>query len=269
MLGRTHAASGLAAGLALAPALGMSSLTAVVPFAVTTAGYALVPDLDHPKATPSRLLGPLTGLLSRGLTTVSKGVYAATRGPEDDYTVGAGGHRAFTHTIAFGLLLGALAAGTSLASPWVVAGWLAFGALACAAALGEWAILLVAASIAIPAFTHAGSALALLASMQGPIIGIAVTLGALTHLAGDGLTRSGIPAAWPLPLAGQRWRELHALPEKTRLRTGRTPEKLLIFPALIALAVALALPYFVHIPDLASHLRHGITHSLTSATSGS
>jgi membrane-bound metal-dependent hydrolase YbcI (DUF457 family) len=262
VLGRTHATSGLAAGLAVAPTLGLSSLTALVPFAVATAGYSLAPDLDHPKATPSRLLGPLTGVLSRGITAMSRGVYAATRGPQDDYQVGAGGHRALTHTIAFALVLGALAAVTSLASPWVVAGWLAFGALACAAALGEWAILAVAVGIAIPAFTHPHGALALLGTMQGPTIGIAVALGALTHLAGDGLTRSGIPALWPLPIDGQRWHDAHLLPEKARLHTGKLPEKLLIFPALIVLAVLLALPYAAHLPDQASHLEH----HLTSAT---
>jgi hypothetical protein len=42
MMGRTHAATGVLAGLLLGPALGLAE---VGPFAATCAGYALLPDL--------------------------------------------------------------------------------------------------------------------------------------------------------------------------------------------------------------------------------
>ena len=64
MMGRTHALTGWCAGLALAPAVGAGSVHKAVIFAATTAGFALLPDLDHPGASASRLLGWLTGALS-------------------------------------------------------------------------------------------------------------------------------------------------------------------------------------------------------------
>jgi len=57
MMGRTHALTGWCAGSAAAGLLGYHQLEQAVLLAATTAGFALLPDLDHPQATPSRLLG--------------------------------------------------------------------------------------------------------------------------------------------------------------------------------------------------------------------
>nr|WP_318780744.1 metal-dependent hydrolase [Amycolatopsis roodepoortensis] len=51
MMGRTHAATGVLAGLLLGPAIGLQGLAEIGPFAATCAGYALLPDLDHPSST--------------------------------------------------------------------------------------------------------------------------------------------------------------------------------------------------------------------------
>ena len=52
--------TGWCAGLAVAPAVGITTLSQALVFAATTAGYALLPDLDHPGARASKLLGPVT-----------------------------------------------------------------------------------------------------------------------------------------------------------------------------------------------------------------
>ena len=84
MMGHSHALTGWCAGLAVAPLVGLHTLPEVLPFATAAAGYALLPDLDHPGATASRFLGPLTGLLSRLLRLCSRGLYALTKGPRDE-----------------------------------------------------------------------------------------------------------------------------------------------------------------------------------------
>lgn len=84
MMGRTHALTGWCAGLAVAPLAGADTLAQVVVFAATTAGFALLPDLDHPGARASKLLGPLTGGISWLLRKASAGLYAVTKGPRDE-----------------------------------------------------------------------------------------------------------------------------------------------------------------------------------------
>lgn len=100
MMGRSHAVS----GLAVAPGLGLHTFAEVLPFAITTGGYALVPDLDCASSTASRMLGPLTRGLGSALRWCSVTLYAATKGPRDED--GRGTHRHLTHTLAFAALLG-------------------------------------------------------------------------------------------------------------------------------------------------------------------
>lgn len=249
MMGRCHALSGAAAGLATAPLVGIDPLTAA-PFAVIVAGYALVPDLDCHGATASRLLGPLTGGLSRLLSWCSVRLYQATRGPEDEGGKFHGGHRHMTHCLLFALLLGGLAAGTSLASPWVVAGWAAFGALAAAASLGDWMLAAAGISTAAPLLMQHTPPLALLSEMQG-WIGLAVGLGCLVHQLGDAITVTGVPLLFPLPISGETWQELHLLPRGLRLHTGKRVENLLVLPALV-LATGVAATLLI--PGVSTHL---------------
>jgi hypothetical protein len=63
---------------------GAGTVHQAVVFGATTAGFALLPDLDHPRARASRLLGPLTGLISWLLRRVSAALYALTKGPRDE-----------------------------------------------------------------------------------------------------------------------------------------------------------------------------------------
>lgn len=127
MMGTTHAASGLAAGL------GVGLLGGNPAVALLCGGLGLVtsylPDLDHPRARAVRALGPLGWLMCRILRGASR-------------ALGLPAHRGLSHTAAFTLAVG-VAAGLT-ATVWVshaVAPWLlgAAAAAGVAAALaGDW-----------------------------------------------------------------------------------------------------------------------------------
>lgn len=237
MLGRTHALTGLCAGLAVSP-LVVGTLAQALLFSVVTAGYALLPDLDHPGARASRLLGPVTGALSRAARAGSRWLYARTKGPRDERH--SGEHRHATHTVAFALLAGTAAAlGTWLGSTWVPVGIVVLGIAFAADALGDW--VLVFAGICAAAWWGANSGYALETVVgTGPTLGIAVALGCVTHCLGDAATLSGCPFLWPLPIAGETWYEIRP-PRALRFRTGGAVEKAAVFPIFVVIAALLVL----------------------------
>jgi membrane-bound metal-dependent hydrolase YbcI (DUF457 family) len=97
VMGRTHALTGAALWLAVTPLTPFTGPEVAIGTAVAAAG-ALLPDLDHPQAKATRILGPLrypvAGLISRV----------------------AGGRRAGTHYLATALAVGAI---LWLWTPWV------------------------------------------------------------------------------------------------------------------------------------------------------
>jgi membrane-bound metal-dependent hydrolase YbcI (DUF457 family) len=234
MMGHSHALTGWCAGLAVAPMVGLHTLPEVLPFATASAGYALLPDLDHPHATASRFLGPVTGLLSKMLRACSRGLYALTKGPRDENCTGT--HRHMTHTVAFALLLGWLATGISeLGGGWAVGGIIAFGLFLAADVLGDW---LLVVSVTAAGFTaYVGGLDDALTSSTG-WVGAAVALGCVVHCLGDAATKSGCPFLWPVPIAGETWYELRP-PKWLRFRTGGGVEKLLVVPACTVAGVLL------------------------------
>lgn len=234
-MGRTHALTGLCAGLATAPLL-VDTLAQTLVIAIVTAGYALLPDLDHPGARASRLLGPATTLLSRAVRAGSSWLYLRTKGPRDERHRGE--HRHATHTLAFALFAGtATAVGTWGGGHWVPVGIVALGILLAVDALGDW--LLPVAGISIAAWWGAttGDPLVELVGI-GPALGIAVAAGCLTHCLGDALTLSGCPFLWPLPIAGETWYEIRP-PKPLRFRTGGAIETRLLYPAFVITSVLL------------------------------
>ncbi|MER7015309.1 metal-dependent hydrolase [Saccharopolyspora sp. NPDC000359] len=243
MMGRTHALSGALVGLLTGPLVGLHTAVEVLPFAAVTAGYALVPDLDHPRATASRSLGVYTGTLSRLLRAVSAWLYARTKGPRA--ARGDGTHRHFTHTAVFAVLLGAVCwASTQLGGLVAVVAWIGFGLLLAVDRLGMIALVAFAAGALawIPVVLNGivGTELAVVSDGLCDWLWIAVSLGCLVHDAGDALTESGCPILWPIPIAGETWYEIRP-PAVVRFRTGRAAEQCVVFPALAAGCV-LALP---------------------------
>ena len=236
MMGRTHALTGWCAGLALAPAVGVGSVHHAVVFAATTAGFALLPDLDHPGASASRLLGWLTGALSWLLRRVSAGVYALTKGPRDENVTGK--HRHLSHTVLFAAGLGVLTSwGTTEGGPWAVVGVVIFGLMLAQGALGDWLLLVSGAAVAWWFFTAPPDRGGELAQVSG-WLGVAVAAGCLTHCLGDALTEAGCPFLFPVPIAGETWYEIRP-PRVLRFRTGKKVEKRLIFPVFALLGVLL------------------------------
>jgi membrane-bound metal-dependent hydrolase YbcI (DUF457 family) len=257
-MGRTHALTGWCAGAALAPVVGLGSLPGVVVFATATAGYALLPDLDHPGASASRLFGPITGLLCRILRAMSAAAYKATKGPRDEDSPGT--HRHLTHTVVFALVLGSAAAIAShTAGRWAVAGIAGFGLLLAVAALGDWLLLLAAGGGYL--LDRQVDALTVLQHAAGPI-GLAVAAGCITHCAGDALTRSGCPFLWPIPIAGETWYEIRP-PASLRFRTGGLVERILIAPAAVLLGLFLVPGCWTHVRDALSH--HSVSNRLTGS----
>lgn len=212
-MGRTHALSGLAAALATAAAadpwltLDAPRLAAV---AVLGTGAGVLPDLDHPQATPARVFGPPTGAVARVVN------------------LAAGGHRNATHSL---LGLAALTAGAQMATGHPAAA-AAVAALLLGLALaaleitdgGPLARLPIAGGAGYAALTWAPDILA------GPVLPLAVAAGSAAHVTGDLLTDHGCPLAWPL-------QHRLALPLVT---TGGRLETWIIRPALLLATAAAA-----------------------------
>src|SRR5690606_29224521 len=115
-----------------------------------------------------------------------------------------GGHRHLTHTIpavlAFGALGWALAALGPLGVGLVVFTMSALGLGLVLRPLGR-----VAAQSAGLVAVGLGASAVLLPGGAPLLLGATVAVGALTHILGDWLTRSGVPLAWPLVHRGKRW----------------------------------------------------------------
>ena len=215
MMGRTHAASGAVAFLLavpVLPAVGVDlDLVSVVVGALAAAGAAMVPDLDHPGASISRAIGPITWILSRVVSKI------------------AGGHRQATHSlvglsvvvaisvavmaiggVAVGLLLSFLAALALAAFRWKFTRMTALHVLLCLA------VGLILTVVGVLEFSAA-------------VLPWAVGLGAAAHIAGDCLTKEGCPLLWPLRV------RVSVL----RLTTGGWVERFVVGPGLVVGAAVL------------------------------
>ena len=236
MMGRTHALTGWCAGLAVAPLVGAAAVEQAMLFAVTTAGFALLPDLDHPHARASKLLGPLSRVLSWLLRKTSGALYQITKGPRDEKRTGT--HRHLSHTVLFAVGLGALATfGTEAGGPYAVAGVAVLGLLLAEDALGDWMLIVSGAGVVWWLYKAGPDPVNQLDQLTG-WLGIAVAVGCFTHCLGDALTESGCPFLFPLLIRGETWYEIR-LPKPMRMRTGKRVEKLLVFPVFLVAAVLL------------------------------
>lgn len=215
MLGWSHAASGLTAGLATGIFLHYS-LPQDAALSGLTAGMALIPDLDSVGACASRSLGMISGALAHVIRFVSFG------------------HRHGTHSIP------GIAAFTGLAILAChyrhdyagMAGLALLLTIAVAGALealhltrGHWGDLIGAGVAGLVIWKGYGLAL----------IPLAVLVGTATHLTGDSLTHSGVMWCWPA--SGYRF---HFLPGRAAFTTGTKPELRIVDPILLVSLVLLA-----------------------------
>lgn len=188
-MGRTHVLMTGAASTAAAPFLASHFLdramspAEVVAFGAVTAGYGLLPDLDHPQATLARVLGPVTKAISTAVAAVS------------------GGHRKFTHTVWFAALMV------------VVFGWLftqgyAWHPEAITVFIGLFLVAMILrlgpkprtgpAELAYAAIAAVGTAVILWQLPDLWWLPWAVGLGVIGHIIGDILTVEGVPILYPI-----------------------------------------------------------------------
>lgn len=252
VMGPTHAMSGAAAWLAIAPAAATLTGNEVDPTATfvaagVCAGSALLPDIDCPTSTVARSFGFPSVAFSHVVDAISVGFYNLTKGSRDEPR--SGGHRTLTHTalftVALGVLVSVLAATVGkyavigvlfitvglalrgLMSDWAKReGWIVTTGTALAAALVAWWVL-----------------------PQGNYwwLGFAVGLGATMHLLGDMITKNGCPILAPMPFNGKNWWDF-TLPSLLRIRAGGWFEYAVLLPALTIVTVVAALN--VYTPEL-------------------
>lgn len=265
-MGRSHALSGWCAGLAAAPLLGLDTIVTAIPFAAATAGYAMLPDLDHPGARASRLLGPVTVALSRGIRAFSAALYRATKGPRDEKVTGK--HRHATHTLAAATLLSVLAAlAVSLGGSWAIVVILVLGFVLAADVLETWLLVLLfgAGALWVSAVVRDDleAAVAREITATGEWIGLAVGLGMFVHVLGDSATISGAPWLWPLRIAGETWYEIRP-PKGLRFRTGGPFERAVVVPLLTCLAVLLLPGVWPVVAAVTESVTTAVTESVPS-----
>jgi membrane-bound metal-dependent hydrolase YbcI (DUF457 family) len=199
MMGRSHLLLGAAGYLAVescAPGLGLhqAAPAELAAGALVASGAAMMADRDHPSATVSRTLGPVTHVLARVVHVL------------------AGGHRKGTHTIWAWLAMTALtswALGLS-SGPWIVLGVSIFAAALFLRVLtdADGVVCLLLAAVL-------GGAATLAAGHDHSWLLVAVSSGYALHLVGDVITVEGIPPLFPLgpqvriPIIGAvgHWRE--------------------------------------------------------------
>ncbi|KAA2266535.1 metal-dependent hydrolase [Solihabitans fulvus] len=220
--GPTHALQGAIVGLAVTAAVPTivgytPTVPAILLGTVLTAGGALLPDLDMPRSTASKSVGPITDVISDGVQGLSRITFRLTASRADRAHM-KGTHRGLTHTLVAAAALGAgftwltgLGRIAALATVFLVS----FVALRGLPPVEKnFTDLITAAAIT-------GGAWWVLTTQPVPAwwIGGAIGVGCLTHQLGDATTTHGVPLLWPLPLAGQQWRGL-GIPRFMRFHTG-------------------------------------------------
>ncbi len=210
MMGVSHAATGIFAGAMVGFWLGPQPEHMMVCAAVG-AGAALLPDLDEPRSRVGRSLGAVTELVAGHLRDVSRQIYRRTatavelRKPQD------GGHRHLTHTVPACLTFGVVAMVLSLLPLGAALLVLSMSALGLGTAAlklkKDWGTLkqrrkaVVVVSVLLAMYVYWGAG----AAPPAWLLGLTVFVGALTHVLGDWLTKSGVPLAWPFVVHGKRW----------------------------------------------------------------
>jgi membrane-bound metal-dependent hydrolase YbcI (DUF457 family) len=258
MMGPSHALSGAAAWLAGSWALSYFDHYHQTPLQVAVgtavcAGGALLPDFDlsgkvttdQGGATVAHTFGRASLFLAECLEKLSLGIYDMTRFKHDPKR--HNGHRTFTHTLPFAILVGWLTTlGCTAGGKWAVMGILFFTlGLALRGIFHTWAarfgwipITLISAGAAYGIYRY------LPADRGYPLIGFAVGVGCVVHLLGDIVTREGVPILWPLPTGRRMWRMI-GVPNAIAVKVGGRAEAFLrgAFALVsIAAAIALALP---------------------------
>lgn len=255
MMARGHALMGAAIWLGGCAVAGQfvdhsTTLTLAAIGTPVCAGWAIVPDIDHPNSTVSRSAGPVSQGVAAIVAAACRLVHGLTKTVWDRED--RDGHRTVTHTFAgaavFGVVVG-------------VAGWL--GGPFVAALLVFWPAHLglaatvkatrrrerfgrgrnatrIQKSMLLAAVLAAGALL--LTPGSAWWLGVAAGGGAAIHLLGDMMTDSAVPALWPFVRRDAYGRPLRwgpvGLPRRWRFSTGGAVELILVHRLLMGLSAA-------------------------------
>lgn len=198
MMRATHVASGIAAALWLSPLAPIAgSPIGLAAWTAATAGYAQSPDMDHPASVIARMWGPLSRPVARSVRAIC-------------------GHRGMTHRVWVIAAAGA-AVWAGVSGWWVTAATaVARFVLRLTGATGDPVAIAYTSGSVLHLFTIAFAAGAALAAaritgavnfaaswiaagaahMTGAPVGWlpwAAALGVACHIAGDSLTKGGVP----------------------------------------------------------------------------
>lgn len=211
MMGRSHFVSGIVAFEVTAAQMHYSPVQAGIG-ALVVSSAALLPDIDHQKATISRAYGPITVGVSRAVAVL------------------AGGHRKGTHSL-FGIgLLGMIAQACVMYRHNLLGMLVLSGILIVTLAAGV-RILRIPGWIDDLAPVPVVLAAVFLTNIDLTTVPIALVIGCLAHVLGDCLTNSGCPVLWPLSDERLKF---------GLFRTGKRFEKWIVFPVLVLAAYGLA-----------------------------
>lgn len=221
-MGRNHLiVGGCAVAMAGAAGLGPWETPALAALASgLVLSCCVLPDIDHKHSTVTRSWSILTRVVSLLVRQASVALYRATRTRHDP--PGRPAHRTFTHTGPGAVTAGLLISGFTWW--WAEAGVVLFALLfgiAGRAWARSWQVPMAAAG-GLLAF----SCLDLLSGAWSLWL-VASTVGCVLHVGSDCVTKAGAPMAWPVPIAGQRWRMIGP-PRILRFETDSAIERVVI-----------------------------------------
>ena len=179
MMGRSHAALGLVAGLGVAEMVGMRPATTLA-FSALVAGASLLPDLDEPNSTVSHVLEPISGAVSYVLARV------------------CGGHRRASHSVIAGAVVVGAVEVCSLVE---IAHHVSLLAVVMGFVLASLLRVLVGHRLGVAEIIGclgAGVAIDYFLAPTGalwPVVAIGMGYG--LHLIEDWITAGGVPWLWP------------------------------------------------------------------------
>jgi|SRR5215217_3339375 len=241
MMSKGHTATG-AAGVALVgvtPLL-FNTIPILLLAIVVGGGYALWPDLDHPKATAATTFGFISRGIAKLIDKFSVLVYFGTKRRRDANR--QGGHRTLTHTVVWALGSGVL---TFLLAPNIWANLLIVFIGLCLGARGlfpKYTNRMGKAYLWIVALTVVSSMYVGYIQVFTPVqLAVVVFLGSLIHCLGDCLTNSGAPLLWPLPIRGQTWYRFRLPIFSTGSEKGNLTETWIKLVCVIVIAAVIGL----------------------------
>ncbi|MGH8792571.1 MAG: metal-dependent hydrolase [Stackebrandtia sp.] len=250
VMGPTHALSGAAAWLVASAVadLGFGYEQSAATIAVGTiacTGASLLPDIDcsgrvlrnRGGSTVARTFGVASLFIAEVVEKLCLGLYKITRTKHDRKL--KNGHRTFTHTWLFAVLLGVGVGALAYryGKPAVVAILFFLIGFAIRGVLHEFAKRKGALLITLLSLAGAFGLYHILPPNESYfLLGAAVSIGCVVHTFGDMLTKMGCPVAFPLPIKKEVWYDV-GVPKALAIRAGSKVEHKVLVPAFSAVGI--------------------------------